>query len=213
MDSVQLLCYVKYHNYRDRNLRQDVVNIYSHCSMRFSENLLMTTTQIQDHNEVLNGFWRCIENLKKDVPIELVCFVEETTDIDKLIRFLTKAQESDKFKIKQLKVLFVNEQENKTEQLYHHFEELVYSKPNNSVSDSNEQKIELSPEKIKTFIDVMRSFDESGMSAFRKITCKISAELDSEFSVYTEILKTHLNDEEQPFQSFRYFKDQLKQTA
>lgn len=209
---MQLLCYVKRHNYRDRNLRQDIVNIYSHCSMRFSENLLMTTTQIQDQNEVLNGVWRCIENLKKEVPVELVCIVEEATDIDKLDRFLLKAQESDKFKIKQLKVLFIKQQENDVSQLFHHFEDLVYSKPHQAIPGPDNELVELSPEQMKMIADAMRSFDESGMSAFRKITCKISSELDKEFSVYTEILKTNLNDE-QPFQSFRYFKNQLEQTA
>lgn len=210
---MQLLCYVKRHNYRDRTLRQDIVNIYSHCSMRFSENLLMTTTQIHDQNEVLNGVWRCIENLKKEVPVELVCIVEEATDIDKLDRFLLKAQESDKFKIKQLKVLFVQQQEHNVSQLFHHFEDLVYSKPHQGMPGPDNETIELSPEQMKMVVDVMRSFDESGMSAFRKITCKITAELDNEFSVYTEILKTHLNDAELPFQSFRYFKNQLEQTA
>lgn len=212
MNNVQLLCYVKQHNYRDRTIRQNVVNIYSHCSMQFSENMLMTTTRIYDVSHILSGVWECFKLLKKDVDVELVCFVEQGIHTQQLDQYLNMAIQSGTFKVKSIKALYVMDKDQDTQQLYHAFEDLVYSKPNATVPDQEGNTIELNEDEMLMFMNAMRAFDEMGMSEFRKVTCKISSELSRLSSVYTELLKWHLSNN-QEFQSFRYFKNQFQQMA
>jgi hypothetical protein len=173
----------------------------------------MITNRVEDSTEILNGVWRSAESLKAMVNIELVCFVNEAISTDVLDQHLNQALQSGQLKINNMKVLYVNEQNQEAEQLYAQFEELVYMNPQEGMKGPDGELIELSPEDKFMVMDAIKSFDVSGMSAIRRVRCNISAKFAESSSVYTEILQEHLNDEEQQFQSLRYFKNQLEQTA
>lgn len=176
MKTIQMICYLKRHEYRDKLRRENLVNLYSHCCMRHKDELLMTTYRVDDFKSVLVGFWNTINNLKFAVKTELIFFISNEDILEEIEVALKDHFVANKSPIKAIYVPYsgIN-----SEQLIEQFERLVYCNFTDTGPEA-EQRINAS--------ECIKELDASGMIGHRTVRCKITPELASAMSVYTDRL-------------------------
>lgn len=189
MKTIQMICYLKRHEYRDKLQRKDLVNLYSHCCMRYQDNLLMTAYKVDDFKGVLVGFWNTINNLRFSVKTELIFMISQDDIIEEIELALKDYFVVNKLPIRVIYVPYNGEQ---SEQLIEQFERLIYCNfaDTGPTVEGGEPRIDAS--------ECIKEFDASGMIECREVRCKITPELDSALSVYTErldLLSQEQNDE------------------
>ncbi len=189
MKTIQMICYLKRHAYRDKLQRKNLINLFSHCCMRHQDSVLMTTYQVDDFKGVLTGFWNTINSLKYAVKTELIFMISEDDVLEEIEVALKDHFVPNKLPIK---VIYVPYHGEKSEQLIEHFEKLIYCNFSGTgpADENGEQRIDAS--------ECIKKLDASGMIAHRTVRCKITPEFDLAMSVYTErldLLSAEENDE------------------
>lgn len=186
MKTIQMICYLKRHEYRDKAQRKNLINLISHCCMRHKDSLLMTTYLVEDFKGVLTGFWNTINSLRYAVKTELIFMVSDDDNLEEIEIALKDYFVTNKLPIKVIYVPYHGEQ---SERLIEQFEKLIYCNFTDTGPDdkNGEPRVDAS--------ECIKEFDASGMIHHREVRCKITAELDLAMSVYTERLDL-LNQEE-----------------
>ncbi len=179
MKTIQMICYLKRHAYRDTLQRKNLINLYSHCCMRYQESLLMTTYKVEDSKGVLTGFWNTINGLRYAVKTELIFIITEDDIIEEIELALKDYFVENNLPIK---VIYVPYNGDHSERLIEQFERLIYCNfADTGPADANsEPRIDAS--------ECIKELDASGMIGHREVRCKITPEFDSAISVYTERL-------------------------
>lgn len=189
MKTIQMICYLKRHAYRDKLQRKDLINLISHCCMRHQDSLLMTTYHVEDFKGVLTGFWNTINSLRYAVKTELIFMISEDDVLDEIEVALKDYFVANKLPIKVIYVPYHGEQ---SERLIEQFEKLIYCNfaDTGPADENGEPRVDAS--------ECIKELDASGMIGHREVRCKITPEFNSAMSVYTErldLLSQEENDE------------------